>query len=225
MPGNALLQLGSSDCEGIGDGWLRQPVNAWSSLAFAAVGLALLVHWRRARGEERTATLVFSGALIATGLGSFLFHGPQTAGARFVHDFTLLGLLLVLIAVNLGGALGARPALTWGSVVVALVVVGIALSIWPDATNVLAGLLAAGLIASDVVLWRRHRPDPGWYAAAIGFLAVAIAAFVAGRTGSPWCDSAGLLQAHAGWHVFAALAVSCYFLATAPARSGASVPA
>jgi hypothetical protein len=76
-----------------------------------------------------------------------------------------------------------------------------------------------GLIGSDVLLWTRAAPSPGWYGLAISSLLIGIGLFLAGRTGSPLCDPDGLAQAHAGWHVFAAVFLGAYFFATVPART------
>ena len=35
--------LGTGDCEALGTGWLLQPVEAWSSLAYSLVGIVLIV--------------------------------------------------------------------------------------------------------------------------------------------------------------------------------------
>ena len=73
MPLALLAQLG--DCEAIRGGWLAQPVNAWSSLAFSVVGLAIAMSAGAAMGRERIDRLVFGVLLVATGMGSVLFHG------------------------------------------------------------------------------------------------------------------------------------------------------
>jgi predicted membrane channel-forming protein YqfA (hemolysin III family) len=215
----ALAQLGTGDCEVIGDGVLRQPVNAWSSLAFTVVGIAIAWYARSAEGRERWAAAMFAAALIVTGFGSFLFHGPQDFGAQFLHDVSFLAALWVLIVVNLGGASGVgittMPLADAGGIGL----IGLALAVDAPLTNAISAVLIGGVVVIDVVLWRKAPPRPGWYATAIGALVIAVSLFLAGRTGSPLCDSHGLLQAHAGWHIFAAVALGAYFVATSPART------
>jgi len=41
----------------------------------------------RGRGW-RTRSLVFAGCLVATGLGSVAYHGPQPPGAELMHDLS-----------------------------------------------------------------------------------------------------------------------------------------
>jgi hypothetical protein len=80
-----LLALGASDCEALRDGWLGQPVNTLSSLAYVLAGAYVL-----RRGGPRIPAL----ALAAVGAGSVLYHGPMTPGAGLAHD----GSIVVLAA-------------------------------------------------------------------------------------------------------------------------------
>ena len=72
-----VLALGASDCEALRDGWLGQPVNTLSSVAYIVAGAYVL--WR---GGPRVPAL----ALAAVGVGSVLYHGPMTPGAGLAHD-------------------------------------------------------------------------------------------------------------------------------------------
>jgi hypothetical protein len=223
----AIAQLG--DCEAAGSGWLIQPVNAWSSLAFGVVGIAIVASAASVAGRERTVRVIFGLLLIATGIGSFLFHGPQPAFGEFSHDVTFLAALWFLIVANLTGASGnmtkyaaAAPKADPAIILVALAgIAGMALLVAVDAgaTNILTVLLAILLVGSDVFLRKVAAPSPGWYGLAIAALLVGIGLFISGRTGSPLCDPDGLAQAHAGWHVFAAVFLGAYLLATVPART------
>jgi hypothetical protein len=80
----AVLALGGSDCEALRDGWLGQPVNALSSLAYVAAGAYVL-----RRGGPAGPAL----ALGAVGIGSVLYHGPMPPGAEAVHDGSIAVLL------------------------------------------------------------------------------------------------------------------------------------
>ena len=87
--------LGGADCERIGPGWLAQPANATSSLAFVAVGGWLL--WRSAAPGTRRVSLVTGGtALTGVGLASAAYHGPQPTWAGPAHDGTILALVGVM---------------------------------------------------------------------------------------------------------------------------------
>ena len=93
--------MGGSDCELLHAGWLAQPVNAWSSGAYLAAAIWLLVSWWRRRllpASVPPALLPGAIALAAVAFGSFAFHGPQPAWARVVHDASIAVLLVVVAA-------------------------------------------------------------------------------------------------------------------------------
>ena len=210
----ALIQL--SDCETIGGGFLKQPVNAWSSLAFAGVGIGIAATAGTVESTERANRLVFGVLLIATGIGSFLFHGPQPSAVQFLHDATFLAALWFLIVANLSSGLTDRATTAVTLLGIALIAVVLAAG---GLTNAVTAVLVVALVVSDAVLWRRARPDPVWYGVAIAALLVGLGLFVTGRTGSALCDPDSLVQGHAGWHVLAAVFLGAYFFATFPARA------
>src|SRR4029453_9662258 len=78
-----VLALGASDCEALRDGWLGQPVNTLSSVAYVVAGAYVL--WR---GGPRVPAL----ALAAVGVGSVLYHRPMTPGAGFAPGGSVVGL-------------------------------------------------------------------------------------------------------------------------------------
>lgn len=154
--------FGHSDCERIVGGALAQPVLAVTSLAYVAVGVAVL--WWAVRVRSPLAAAA-GAALVAVGAGSFAFHGPQPSWAGLAHD-------LPIVAVGV--------------------------------------VYAAGLARSG----RRH----GWSAwvAPVGVFALGLAAYAAGRSGSPLCRPDSLWQYHGAWHVLSAVAAGWAALAMRP---------
>ena len=210
------MQLGATDCEYLGSGWLRQPVNAWTSLAYAGIGLALIASARASRGRERPVRVGFGLLLVVTGVGSFLFHGPETPIAHFAHDVSFLLALWGLAALNLA-ATGRIPArrLVAGSLVVALILTG-TLLITPGATNWLTGASVLALAVSDV--WRRQTIAfrRTWYVAAVALLLGSLLANALGRSGMSTCDPSSLIQYHGLWHILTAASLGAYFIAVLP---------
>ena len=152
-----MIRLGGSDCEQAVAGLLTQPINALSSLAFIPAGVLTVVAGMRATGLLRVQIAGFAGALIAVGLGSFAYHGPQPAWAGRAHDGSII--LALVSAILLTATAGGRRKRIWRT--------GL-------------GRLSAALVAA------------------------ALAAYAAGRTGSPLCDPDSWIQLHAMWHVLAA---------------------
>ena len=100
--GTWLARLGDTDCEAFVDGVLAQPVNSLSSLAFLAVGGAL-VWWalRQPRGR-RLLVAVYGGAVAANGIGGLLYHGPAWPGSTWVHDVALVAPLVFIVLYDVG---------------------------------------------------------------------------------------------------------------------------
>ncbi len=218
---NVLLGLGESDCEAIGGGDLAQPANAISSLVFSVVGIAIWLWASRATGWERRFRIVFGGALVLTGIGSYLFHGPQSAGSQFAHDITFLAALVILGVTNIARVLGWPERTSWGLISIVILSFAGVLWIWPSATNALMVLSVLTIVVGEILIRRRGSGSGQWYAVTVIALVVAAASFLVGRTGSPLCDPESILQGHALWHLASAAAVGAYAVATSPARTEA----
>ena len=101
----AAAGMGQSDCERVVSGALAQPVLAITSLAYVAVGVAVLCLAVRGRGVLAAAAGV---VLIAVGVGSFAYHGPQPSWAGPAHDWPIVALAAVC-AVGLARTARRRP--------------------------------------------------------------------------------------------------------------------
>jgi hypothetical protein len=214
--------IGETDCETIGSGILAQPVNAVSSLAFSVFGLVLLFSMSRYDGPERVNRLIIGILMIATGIGSVLFHGPQGSASHFLHDVTILLTMTAIVTMNVAGLLRWTEQRVWLILVGTALVISAVLLIWPSSTNVVAGIALVALVVQDVALHRAGSIRTGWWIAAIVAMAVALLFFVVGRTGGPLCDSSSLFQGHALWHILSATTLWAYFIATTPSRLGIS---
>jgi hypothetical protein len=197
---------------------LLQPVNAVSSLVFSVAGLAVMVWARRAEGHERTLRTIFGVAMIATGAGSFLFHGFDSSLTQFLHDVTFLVTIWILAVINVTEMRRWSRKVGWGIVGMGAAVFSVALLIGPQITNLLTIIVSVALVGADIVLHRRRSQRSIWYWAALAAMLLAIAAFLIGRSSGPFCDPDATLQGHSVWHVFAAIALTSYFVATSDAR-------
>ncbi|OBK81903.1 hypothetical protein [Mycobacterium sp. 1164985.4] len=159
----AAAAIGGSDCERIRDAFLAQPVLALTSLMYVGAGLAALC-WAL-RGRARAAGAV-GAALVAVGVGSFVYHGPQPPWAGPVHD-------------------------------------------WPIA------VLAAACVVALVQGARRRRTV---VVVAAATFALGLAAYAAGRTGSPLCRPESVWQYHGAWHILSGAAAGLAAWATERAR-------
>ena len=216
--------LGAGDCEAFGSGWLIQPVAAWTSLAYAVVGFVLMLSAAAYPARERSLRIVFGVLLIGTGIGSFLYHGPQPAVAGFAHDFTFLATLWFVIIMNPAAGYGLRRGRAWGAVAAAWAAIAVVLIAAPPSTNLLAGASIAALVVSDLLMHRIGGIDGRWYGAAIALFAGALLFNVLGRSEAPTCAPGDVLQFHGLWHILSALGFGAYFVAMTGPRNQEPTP-
>lgn len=199
-------QLATSDCERCRDGWISQPANTASSLAYVVAGAALAREARDRPADQRVGARALAAAVAAAGLGSVAYHGPGGATSRWAHDATLVTAAGLLAQRDLAAVLGRPPP---GPAAVAAVPVVAIVACTPRTsapTQVLTGALA---IAAGVV--RRVRDDtstsdPAAADLALGAVwAAGAVTHASGRTGGPLCRPDSVLQAHAVWHVLSAV--------------------
>ncbi|MEN8240015.1 MAG: hypothetical protein ABFR53_12545, partial [Actinomycetota bacterium] len=134
--------------------------------------------------------------------------------ARFGHDATFLMAIWFLAITNVAGVYRWSQAVGWGVFAVGALVLAGVLTVAPGAANVLMVATVALLVASDTWLRRRGRASSSWYTVSLAAIVAGTAMFLLGRTGAPLCDPDSLLQGHSLWHVFAAVALGAYFVAT-----------
>ncbi len=213
-------------CEFIYSGTIRQPCNTWSSLAFVPVGLwairrAFLDNVRSLQlsplRQYKRYGVLFGGALVFMGLGSWLFHASLTYVGHFL-DVT--GMFLVGgFLFTYGFSRRFRTSATAFIVVYALIVIPLILFQWfrPEVSRIaFAGLILAALTA-EIVLhhsWRNWLFVGGMVSLAFGF-------------GIWLLDVRGLLcspqswfQGHSLWHILTAVSTQfsyLYYLSEAPA--------
>lgn len=186
----------AADCEAIGSGFLGQPINTLTTVGFIISGGLVIAR----RPDRRWVGI----ALIATGLGSFLFHGPMPPGSEWAHDVTLTWLIVVVA--------GTGSRVESFTKLPALLVIGVVFAVAPVLADPIA--VAAAIVAVVSVLRRSDR-------AAVPPLLLlgAVATFGRlGATGGPLCDPGSVFQPHGVWHLGAAVAVAWWAIGV-PARA------
>lgn len=182
----------AADCEIIGPGFLGQPVNSLTTFAFVVAGAVLIV----VRPDRRWVGI----GLAATGMGSFLFHGPMPPGSEWAHDVTLAWLIAIVAGIGSRWERHSRfPA---------LVVLAIAFATVPVIADPVAFVMTV-LALLTVLRHDRSRP----VLAPLLVLAVVAGYGRLGATGAPLCDPESILQPHGVWHIGSALAVAWWAVA------------
>jgi len=216
-------------CEAIGTGFVRQPIDTWSNLAFVLVGLLILEDVLRpsaARSnllaQRRAYGTVYAMAVMLIGLGSWFYHASLTfVGQWFdVMGMYLLGTFMVLYNVaRLSFSPQVMPRLPMGgrtfaiSYVLFNVVLGFSLIVVPELRRHLFGVLLVVTIVLEWVIRRRRTTQihTAYFIAAllIYVLAQIIWTFDLNHV---ICVPNGLLQGHAVWHVLTALSAGLLYL-------------
>ena len=211
-----------ADCEYIVEGWLAQPVNAMSSLAFVLAGIWVPLAIRTRSGRSGMLGSAFGSSLALVGIGSLAFHGPGGTLAGWLHDASITALLILILTTELGRrvAWSARLVVTSSSAITAILMV--IEWIWTgfgDALNAPLAFFAVLAVLGPEIGRRGFRPmserNRGRLmgAALVGTGAIVM---VLSRTGGPFCAPEALLQGHAMWHVLAALGIGVYAVSVLP---------
>lgn len=191
----------SLECEALVDGFLSQPANSVTSLAFVAAAIAIA----RSSRVARRARYVFAALVAATGAGSVIEHGPNPPWADLAHDLPLVA-LIAYIAVDAAADLTSRrlPSVWWLAPTLALAPLVLAAPRMADLVQVVIAAIAIGLSAQRA---RVRPPSRRSIVAALSLLGVGGLIGTLSRSGWPLCRPDDLVQGHAVWHVFAALAL------------------
>lgn len=195
---------------------VREPQNTWSNLAFVLGGAFLL-----AAARQRMARAV-GVALVAVGIGSFLYHASASRTLRHLDVGAMYWLFLVL-AVFAVGAVAANwrrwseSQAGWIASSTAVAAVALTagrnlavLGFKPFSLTLATGVAATLTIASLVIIGWRGRSARTWAAVAgvCVLFAGALTCQLGDQPGRWWFDPAARVQAHALWHVFSAAAVT-----------------
>ncbi|MGI9642843.1 MAG: ceramidase domain-containing protein [Acidimicrobiia bacterium] len=198
----AAAGLAEHDCEVLRDGWVAQPVNTVTSLAYLIPAAWFI--WTRPRGSASSRLVVgFAVAVAFIGIGSVALHGPQQWGAQWLHDVPIVVTIAAVPAWNLarlGRISDSKAFVGW---LVVSVIVGIGAAVSQSATVVLGVLLGVAAVVTEVMVGRAPRV----WAPALVVGVIGTVLNVLGRTDAPLCEPDSVLQAHGAWHLLTAVAI------------------
>jgi hypothetical protein len=211
---NACVADNACFCEAFHAGWIRQPVNTLSNFGFIAVGLALAARARSARA------VILACIIALLGPSSMAFHASMTAWGGVV-DMLCMYLFIGFAAAHDAGLLwpsGAR-AFNLAYAPIGLLLGALQFALPHLGPPAFAVLVAAFLSVETLVRLRDAAPerDRRWLAGAFGCFAAAFALWLPSHyTTGALCSPASLLQPHAAWHLFSALAAGGIYLYLEP---------
>ena len=181
-----------ADCEARDDWFLEQDVDAWTSLAYIAVGaLVVAIVVRR----QLPRAFVALGALVALeGVGSSLYHGGSGTLGQYLHDVPLVGILGFIAGWHVSRLRGPAESAIGALVgtAIGLVAGGVAAAL--GVTSVLAAVAVVIVVGTEVVA-RRHGLPRVWNVGLIVLAGLSAASWWAGTGDSPLCDEQSLRAA------------------------------
>lgn len=197
-------------CEAIRDGFVRQPANTWSNLAFCVAGLWMGREWLARRGQggfEALEGACFALAVFLVGVTSGVYHASLTFFGQFLDVQSMYLLVLAAFAVNVDALRPGAPRRFLAVYLALNVALGVLLVTVPVARRYAFGLVIGAVLVTEVLLRRRGLRD--W-----SLRPLLAAALVQGTAFAIWivdtkrlaCDPTSLVQGHAIWHVLGAVA-------------------
>lgn len=193
-------------CEAQVCGWVVEPANTWSNLAYIAIGLGLLVYAHR---HQDSLLRGFGWAEVVVGVTSFVYHMAWNSIFQlfdFLGMYLFVSLLLLLNLIRLGRLDRKRLGVTLTLSVAGLTAVT---PLWgwlgaPIQLIVLSMIVA--ILATEFAM-RRESIDRRFFWLSLLLLGVAFAFSVSDVTRLRCNPEDHLLQGHAIWHVLGALSL------------------
>lgn len=207
--------VAASDCERVRDGWITQPVNTVTSLAYVAAGA-----WLARRRHEGPLAGAAATALVLNGVGSVAYHGPGGRAGKWLHDVGLNAVAATLAVGGLARLASVDHRGEWVADAAVVAVAGTVLAVRPDAEAAVSAPLAVLAVGHELV--RPSRRGRGKRLA--GGLALGAGAVVhaRSRTGGLWCRPDGPFHGHGLWHVLSALGLTLLADAAVDERAAGS---
>jgi hypothetical protein len=196
-------------CEERRCAWIAEPANAWSNLAFLAVGVFLL---HRARTQRRTPLYLVGVTSILVGLGSFLFHMSGTFFGEYIDlsAMFLIGSLMVTLEGRRFVAMSTRT----------LVLVYASLVVLPMLVLLRFRTLGIALFAAQVtlvylsnIIWKLRKVDViHRFAFRLGAtFAVAFGIWALDLSGLVCRPDNHVFTGHSVWHILCAVCLYFFY--------------
>jgi hypothetical protein len=209
-------------CETVGTGLVRQPINAYTNIAYLLAGIFILVYLSHTRhlfksyspisNLPRKLLILFGIACILVGIGSFLYHASFIFLGEEIDDDSmyLIGVFMLFFE------LAHQKRISTRQFIYLYVILNILLEVLIYFVPVVRGGVFAVLIAASIAMTEfsiRKRivsNQRQQFYIAIGLFVAAYFIWMLDKT-HILCHPNSLFQGHAVWHLLSALAALMYF--------------
>lgn len=209
-------------CEAQRDGFVRQPVNTYSNLAFGLVGLLMLAgarnDWiagarRNLMSSHRAYPIVFGLAAIVIGGGSFFYHASLTFIGQWVDVMGMYLFVGFAVVYSFARLRPIRPFFFVVGYLAMNAMLGYLLVVNPAIRRQVFAAMVWAALALEILVWLVESPkiEKRWLAASVASLAFGYAIWILDERGIA-CAPTSWLQGHAVWHLLTALAAWLLFV-------------
>jgi hypothetical protein len=209
-------------CEAIGNGLIRQPINAYTNIAYILAGIIILVYLARTKpifnlrspisDLPRRLFILFGIACILVGIGSFLYHASFIFLGEEMDDDSmyLIGAFMLFFELAHQRKITTRQFI--GYYITLNLLLEVVIFMIPVVRGgVFAILVIASLTLVEISIWKGIvASQRRQYYTAIGLFGVAYFIWILDKTHLV-CNPDSLIQGHAIWHLLSALAALMYF--------------
>lgn len=203
-------------CEAQNNGWIIEPANTWSNIAYFIAGMWIAQHSKQFKSR---AIRSYAWVMVVTGACSFIYHSSFTFVLQILDFFGMyvMTYLLALVQMKrLGWIKNAMDTRNYWALVIGTTI----FTVWCDLyTNfpiqMIIGVQTLFVLGSEIFIWRKTRSNPysmKYFLLGALFMGIAIT-FSGLDVSRTWCDPDNhWLQGHALWHVFSAIGVTMLYL-------------
>lgn len=196
-------------CEATVCGWITEPANTWSNLAFIGMGIAI---WIIASNKNQTTAKLFGPLGVFVGLCSFIYHMSYTMILQtfdFVAMYAFVGLIILLNIRRLGYLSKAKQVRYLVGSVLFLTGVFMVFYFTGIPVQLTVALMVVGVFLTEYFARKKETDSPTlkYFLHGMGSLGVALVFTILDVTRA-WCNPENhFIQGHALWHVFNSITI------------------
>lgn len=210
-------------CEQLVNGWVRQPINAYSSLFYSLAGLMMLTIIVKRLIFKQTASrgkcfklsyqLLFAGATIAVGLGSFLMHARFTLFTEFLDVQSMFLIVSFMFIYALFRHRWIRQKLLLPLYILINLAIFLVILTQSGIDRPAFAIMLYTILVFEIWLQIKkiHRQTKKYFYWCYAFLQSGYIIWILDND-KIWCRANSWLQGHSIWHLFGAIAALLIFL-------------
>ena len=207
-------------CEQLDPGTVRQPVNAWSSLAFYFLGLIVFFQVKSGSSDQEKSLIfhpmfgyTYAFSLAVVGLGSAFFHASLTFVGQFIDVAGMYLATTFMLAYAWNRLYKLSTSATKTIYLLMNLILAVVLIVLPETRRYVFAIILVLAIIFEFVLLGKKRPeiDARWLRASLALFALVYFIWILDNQ-HILCVPESTFQGHAIWHIGGAIAAWWLFV-------------